>query len=223
MKLKTTFLVCATLLSTSMALAEDPRVLVVEKVVERDSSAFHRLNKKFTFQYQPWGLGPTSLTTQGFVAGYHLSSDQVLQVEVSSGYDKWSGLSSNNRAEGKTAGIFYKQFSGNSFYFKGGLDYSTYDRSYNYMWLNGTPTDGYSYKGSKVSASLSIGNQWQWDNFTIGCDWIGIAMPITSESHDERIWGDDTDYAESQLEDSKKTYLKNGFPLALHLFVGASF
>ena len=212
---------------TLSAYAQDARVeekvTIVEKFVEKDSSAYNRLNKKITFQYQAGGFGPTNLTTQGFIAGYHVSPDQVIQIELTSGVDKWTGIGSGNRSEGKTAGVYYKQFSGNSFYFKTGLDYTTYERYYNYGWTNNVPTDGYSYKGSKVSASISIGNQWQWENFTLGCDWVGLSAPLTSESHDEKYWGDDSNYSQAKLEESKDASLKNGFPLALHLYLGASF
>lgn len=199
----------------------EERVTIVERVVEKDSSAFHRLNKKLTFQYQSGGVGPISYSTQGFIAGYHVSPNQVLQVELTSGGDRWGDNTS--RSDGKTMGFYYKQFNGNSFYFKTGLEYSTLDRYYNYGWISNVASDGYSYKGSKVSASISIGNQWQWENFTLGCDWIGISVPLTHEVHDEKFWGTDSDYANHRLQESKDNYLKNGFPLAFHLYLGVSF
>ena len=30
----------------------------------------------------------------------------------------------------------------------------------------------------KGGATLKIGNQWQWENFTLGVDWIGAAVEL---------------------------------------------
>lgn len=34
------------------------------------------------------------------------------------------------------------------------------------------------FKYEEINAGIRIGNEWQWENFTMGCDWIGINKTI---------------------------------------------
>ncbi len=69
-------------------------------------------------------------------------------------------------------GLHYKEFVGNSFYWKGGLDYRQTEYIENHV------TDEAHIKGNSWALSIVIGNQWQWENFTLGCDWIGFSKPF---------------------------------------------
>ena len=41
---------------------------------------------------------------------------------------------------------------------------------------------GRSYEGrtsfADTGLGLKIGNQWQWDSFTMGCDWVGVSKSL---------------------------------------------
>jgi hypothetical protein len=72
--------------------------------------------------------------------------------------------------------LFGKRFYGNSFYTQIGISYlnSKFD-DYSGHSIS-KPNNGIvkrSYAG--VSGNIRIGNQWQWDNLTIGCDWVGVS------------------------------------------------
>lgn len=64
-------------------------------------------------------------------------------------------------------------FKGNSFNYKVGA-YHLLSNTKHYV-----RDSNYDYRGvksnfSELGISASVGNQWHWDNFTIGADWIGI-------------------------------------------------
>lgn len=58
----------------------------------------------------------------------------------------------------------YKKFINNSFYYAPEVFYLNYleDR------------DGEDLKLTGIGAGIRVGNQWQWKNFTLGCDWFGM-------------------------------------------------
>lgn len=213
------FMVLTLISAFPVGAKEDRKVTIVEKLVERDSSAFHRLDKSYTVQAHLFGFGPGPVSGHGLTAGIYLSPDQVVQFETYGGQSEWYNAT-GSRVESRTLGVYFKQFSGNSFYFKGGVDYTTVNQTYIYSWT--TTESGYSYRGSKFAATFVIGNQWQWERFTIGCDWLGWSVPITSNSNNEQTWGNNS-YQNEDLRRSKDSFLQNGFPLALHFYLGASF
>lgn len=92
--------------------------------------------------------------------GIFLDNNSLLGLEL--GYAK----DSNEKGEiEKTLGMFYKQFTGNSFYIRFGLFYEK---------LKSSKYVIYSETQNSVLADARIGNQWQWQTITLGIDWIGV-------------------------------------------------
>lgn len=60
-----------------------------------------------------------------------------------------------------------KQFTGNSFYYQPNISYRS--ASHN------TSVD---YNLKDLNLGVRIGNEWQWENFTLGVDWIGFNQHI---------------------------------------------
>lgn len=60
----------------------------------------------------------------------------------------------------------YKFFLGNSFYLAPEIFYLNYFRKYANRRL------------TSIGAGLKIGNQWQWEHFTLGVDWIGVGENV---------------------------------------------
>lgn len=219
-------------LASTFALAKDKaeseiKVNVIEKTVVRGSSEHNRLNIKNSVLVQLVGAGPSPGSATGMILAHYLDSDRIIQLEVLNTKSNWQYYGtwgSRTDISGLNLGIHFKQHTGNSFYFKGGADYSAFDYNYKYVSYSGTAYDeGYSFKGRKVSASVAIGNQWQWENFTLGCDWIGWSVPITYSTSDEKSYGNNTSNTATDLRSTKEIYLQNGYPLALHFYLGASF
>ena len=64
-------------------------------------------------------------------------------------------------------GADYTSFVGNSFYSRAGLHYRAVKRQNESLR---TAEENYR----DIHLRVSIGNQWQWSNFTLGVDWIGF-------------------------------------------------
>lgn len=72
---------------------------------------------------------------------------------------------------------------------------------------------------------MKVGNQWQWSNFTIGCDWLGVMVPVAVLKIDDRF-GNTTGISDSSrksLDDAWMTLGKTTSVMLTRLYVGASF
>jgi hypothetical protein len=81
-----------------------------------------------------------------------------------------------------------------------------------------------AFEGSSTAASFSLGNQWQWENFTLGCDWIGYTTPLGSKVESQSYASATSpDYERARLEEDKSYYLKESFYHGLRFYLGATF
>ena len=88
------------------------------------------------------------------------------------------------KLKGSAVSGLYKRFFGNSFYAGAGLDFSKVEGTY-YISRDVLGTDDNLETDlghyAKTSLDLRIGNQWQWNNFTLGTDWVGLLLPLNVE------------------------------------------
>ncbi|WP_374077267.1 hypothetical protein [Bdellovibrio bacteriovorus] len=206
------------------AMANTDETVVIESrktIVEKDSSEHMRMNKKITVQWQLFGSGANGTSQSAIIAGYHLDRNSIIQLEAGGGGNSFRTFfsSSEYSYNSYSVGAHFKKFLGNSFYVKTGVDYRSVDYVFNY---------GYSsvktgFEGNSLAASLVIGNQWQWDNFTLGCDWIGLSLPFAHTVTSETLSADADSYHRANLDEDEEHYLKNGYAQALRFYVGYSF
>lgn len=198
---------------------------------EIGSSSFHRADKSFQALATLFGSGPTAVGSSGLSLGFHLDPDSIVLVEMTSGR---STLSSNvwgldfsdavTTVSGQSLGVHFKKFAGNSFYVRTGLDYRKID--YNYKNSPFSATEEMSFDGHSIAANFQIGNQWQWENFTLGCDWVGVTVPITSEVSEPRLNASaqsNASYYYSEYKRESDYYLKSMNINLLRFYLGASF
>ena len=82
------------------------------------------------------------------------------------------------------------------------------------------------YRGETESSGVffGIGNEWQWDNFFIGCEWIGFGY---NASHSWEVNYEDEAYQaanSSQVEEDLETIAMKVFHVyALQFQIGFSF
>ncbi|MFM6928035.1 MAG: hypothetical protein ACKOX6_06190 [Bdellovibrio sp.] len=212
------------ILSTGIVVHAE-EIKLVEKdaatVLYRDSSEANRIGKKFSANWELFGSGPAGTSESGVSAAYHLNRNSLIQLEYGKGgfSSFWSDLTSIS-FNGSHIGLHFKHFAGNSFYFKTGIDYRQIQYRYNY---NSLTTDGaYDFEGNSIGASFVIGNQWQWDNFTLGCDWIGLTAPLTSEVTHEHV-SVEGPYTRQDMYYAEDNRLKSTYVQALRFYVGYSF
>lgn len=99
-----------------------------------------------------------------FNVAYFLSQNSVLNLR----YSYRNNYSADGGDKDLTALKFgVKQFTGNSFYYQPNISY----RSATHI-----TTADYNYKD--INLGVRIGNEWQWENFTLGVDWLGFNQHI---------------------------------------------
>lgn len=214
--------------------ATEEEVVVVKrsaKEIYADSSEANRIDKKFDIHYTLIGVDANSVSGQGLTFGYFVDRNKQILVEAKSGkgavtryrYESYNGISKewSTDAQIKQVGFHYKHFVGNSFYYRVGGDYRTVDYKYDLSGSFFNDVSSSSFKSTAIIGSFVIGNQWQWENFTLGCDWIGLAAPLTYS-----ISGDKTPTSASEKADfdsDKKLYVTDSSGILLRFYLGASF
>lgn len=191
------------------------------KLVYRDTSEANRIGKKVSINFEPIGIGPIGTFETGFSAAYHINRNNLLQLEYGfGGHTMYYGTDNTTNYKGRHLGLHYKHFAGNSFYFKTGFDFRQIQLSYED--LTGPDTEAYEFEGNTIGASFTIGNQWQWENFSIGCDWFGLSAPLTKEVTSENIKVASS-FAEKNMKSDQDSYLDRTNIQLLRLYVGYSF
>ena len=199
---------------------ENVTVVKRNSVIE-DSSAYNRMNKDVTISYQLVGFAVGGIPSNGLNVGYFLNRNAILQLEYTDGKLSFTDFDIKARTIGANA----KYFFGNSFYGKGGVAYRSVG-VYNLECIKCKSGTNRIDLGSadSVAAEISIGNQWQWDNFTLGCDWLGAMVPVTTTkvANNASAAGVDAD-TNRELDDIWNRIGKTTSIQLLRFYLGASF
>lgn len=166
-----------TLLTAISAMgAPAQNVTLVKKMsVLEDSSEHNRMGKNYLLTAQIAGSAVAPVPAAGINFGMYVSRNGIAQIEYSKGTLPYFFFNLN----ASTLGANYKHFFGNSFYTKIGVDHRSI--SISDINLFGYTANQYgSNEAQSLVGNFAIGNQWQWENFIMGCDWIGINPHLTT-------------------------------------------
>ncbi|MFN7454198.1 MAG: hypothetical protein ACK5RO_06010 [Pseudobdellovibrionaceae bacterium] len=221
---------------TSVSHSETENIVLTKRTKEiyENSSEANRMNKNGTILVNLVGVGPGGAGGTGLAGGLHLDRNKLLLAEIRGGkgaitrsYSSSNGFESTSGESESTInqiGLHYKQFVGNSFYFRMGGDYSQVDFKYDFDMAGSSSSDFKSkFEGEALHANFTIGNQWQWENFTLGCDWVGLASPVYSKVKSQSLTGNPLAQDRQDFEDDKKMLLTGGSAVLLRLYLGATF
>lgn len=228
------FLVSALIICRSYASAASEEVIVIKKksTVEliEDSSEANRYNKKGTVSLGLIGLGPNFAPAEGVQAGYFLDRNNLILLDIKSGkgtisrsYTESGWITMKPEIRSNQIGVHYKHFVGNSFYIKSGMDYNRVDYTYDFSESLYRKYLKSSFTGESLIASFVIGNQWQWESFTLGCDWVGLAAPAYSKIISEKSPNTTDSYDLDAFEEDKGHYVSKSSVVLLRFYLGASF
>ena len=193
------------------------------------SSAGNRIGKILTLEAQLLSISPAATSTSGLSAGFFLTPDNIISLGYASGSGSGSGFFTLGSESDtlSTVGVSLKHFFGNSFYGTGSLNYQhfTDTRTAFLSGIFGSNPANYSFTGDSVRAGVSIGNQWQWSNFTLGCDWVGVSVPLTTNFSAENVSeSDPSDTSQHQNRASaEKAYVSNVTVELVAFYLGVSF
>lgn len=207
--------------------AQTENVVIYKKTagVVEDSSEHNRLDKNHQVTAQLVGVNPSGIPGGGLFYGYFLDRSSMVVVEATGSEYTTSGIFGGSYdVEASTFGVHFKKFFGNSFYVRTGIDQRHIDLKHNYNSIvSSSYNTAYGFKSDSTAVGLVIGNQWQWNNFTLGCDWIGMSVPFIQSTSDEYLSANADSIDVRDLEEDKRRYSENGIAQGLRFYLGASF
>lgn len=187
---------------------------------QQGSSEQSRLDKSYQVNAQVFGVGPSLASVSGVQFGIFIDPNSLVLFEVTSGSSSASNFASTYKIKASSIGIHYKHFVSNSFYWRGGMDYRTATVDYEDTWF--TAGNLRSFDGTSFALNFQIGNQWQWENFTMGVDWVGYSLPVTSSVGSEKF-DRTSNYERTTIKNDEDSFLKNSHLNLLRLYLGMSF
>jgi hypothetical protein len=145
----------------------------------------NRESKKFQLAIGMLGheyIGTNAITLS---AGYFLDPQSILLVRYSNLNGR--GLDDDDSATLRAVTLGYRRFVANSFNLTPSVYYKRTTQKDNFTWFTTTSkTEVYE----DIGIGFRIGNEWQWENFTLGCDWFGInrTMKVLNEKNVDDNW-----------------------------------
>ena len=179
-----------------------------ERVV-LDESMLNREDKSYSINATLFGSSFGASTTS-LEIGKHLKTNTILSIQFSSlSNENLEDLDENDKeyhfnearerdGYGKYVSVGIKQFTSNSFYYKPEIYARSQELVHDKKVLIG---DKYYHdteeKGTieDVGISFKIGNQWQWENFTLGCDWIGLTRTLAMTKKTGKVYSNNKNSA----------------------------
>ncbi len=187
-----------------------------------DSSDANRQDKTISLTVELVGFAPFPVRGAGI--GYYLTPDNILELSYSSGETDFLFT----RVSNSMSSLHLKTFWGNSFYTNLGVasrmfgyrfDFTEVDADGNFTSRNSS----FGLQNKVLGADFTIGNRWQWDTFTIGCDWIGAFVPFATTGSTEVI---SKNYSPEDIQDANEAmdrFGKQGSIQFLRFYLGVSF
>lgn len=214
-------LIVLLLLITSIAFgSQKEEVAIVKKPavsLMEDTSEANRVGKSYLLTAQVLGSAVSPVPSAGVNAGIYIDRNSLIEAQFSHGTVSYLFFD----IEATTFGVNYKHFFSNSFYARmGGAYRKILLKNAWFLFSNRTISEVGSVES--LAADLAIGNQWQWQNFTLGCDWIGYMAPIATLSKKYDPYGA-TGQDLKDLDDSWDRLANVGSFQLLRFYLGASF
>ncbi len=164
-------------------------------------------------------IGFTLMPVSGIRAGYFITPDLTAEVAYATGGAKILDFEADKTVIEAKA----KWFIGNSFYVDGGLANESWKVQYSVLTSStGTGTETLNGSVSSTGLSLHVGNQWQWSGFTLGCDWVGYFLALSTTSSFGSSSSVDDDDKKDEEESIKNTMAGSGVHVA-RFYLGWSF
>ncbi|MGE3610450.1 MAG: hypothetical protein AB7I27_12745 [Bacteriovoracaceae bacterium] len=138
-------------------------VLFSNQMVNAATSEENRSGKKFEVTFQN-AIQDYRLPNQAITGMYFITPKDLVGLKLGNLHGKENQNS---------IAIQYKKYFANSFYAAPELFYLRSHEDVNGFWGDAFSLHDYASYTS-LGAGIRIGNQWTWERFTIGCDWIGV-------------------------------------------------
>ncbi|MES2746311.1 MAG: hypothetical protein V4655_12845 [Bdellovibrionota bacterium] len=168
-------------------------------------------------------VGFNPYTTTGIYGGYYINPNEVATLRLNQ-----SEVADHN-LNVKSLSVGWKSFWANSFFTHLGISARKFDWDWNVSRYDVSTGNYLSPEHLRseyftLIADLAIGNQWQLGNFTIGTEWVGFSVPLSTLGDDEvsgattQTFSYDLNAAREDIRVSKRAQL-----IALRFYLGFAF
>jgi hypothetical protein len=212
------FTVFAPLFANAQLITPTEQPVIIKKtpeVIEEDSSEHNRMEKTYEIGLMPWGVGPIPAGNSGISIATYLTRNSAIVFgynQLIAGRECWGSLSCSDK--GYSFEVHYRKFFGNSFYVAGGVEQRHVTIEGGDSW----GSEDYSFDGDSTALGVVVGNQWHWQSFFLGCDWVGITVPVSWNLSNVK-----TSTYTYDFDSAKKTYVTGTTGMLLRLHLGMAF
>ncbi|WP_141734504.1 hypothetical protein [Oligoflexus tunisiensis] len=153
--------------------------------------------------------------------GLFLPGDNRIDVSYSMSSIEFLGLTYKENLYS----LEFQSFLGNSFYYALGVTQRNLEITIRDFYIpeTGGVTTYLTSKGQSIGPHLVIGNEWQWDYFYLGAEWVGVISSSSWKYENEYPDGtwtqSETDYWDKNIEKA----IKQSSFMGLNLTLGFSF
>ena len=163
-------------------------------------------------------VGGGFIGSAGLNLDYFITEKDLLELYyVSGSFDLFA------KVEYSLAGLVYQRFVGNSFYLRTGLVQRSIDFSEGVIAQALGSTSELQSNATSMGLEFGIGNRWQWDNFTLGCTWIGWFAPLSTSTKRTQIPSSATQTEIDEFDSDLDKLGKAGHLQFLRLSMGVAF
>lgn len=190
---------------------KQPEPTPIKQDAENNSST-----KKWEIDGIVYGSGNDLFSySYGVNVGKYLNNDSLILLNL---------LGQTTYRGAYAFGLHYKKFLSKTFYIQAGVDqsqlvYSSDFYSYSFYSVVGRV----NYSANVTQATFAIGNQWYWDNFTLGCSWIGTIQNLSSTVFNESFTGSGTASDISSFKNYRDERLRAPMAQVLRFYIGYTF
>ena len=196
----------------------------IKSIAASSGSRTNRADQYVTVVASPLGWGPNYGLNSGVLVGIYFGSMTQLEFQYKAA-SMWynAGTYEYMTTTGSSYGASIKQFLGNSFYFRlgGGVKKASFIYETQDSYATSRVEQGRA-EGRATYASFSIGNQWSFKSFTIGCDWLGWSK-IMDWKLSEVIQPSATSSHISTIKRHEDYFFKDDTPIVTNFYLGYAF
>lgn len=124
------------------------------------------------------GSAIVPFATGGAVLGAYVGQDWLINAN----YTEGSADVDNVDLKWNYTEVRAKRFFGNSLFVNFGVGQRRYEFDMDATQIGGGEDVHLEAESMNSGLSLSVGNQWQWRNVSVGCEWLGAYIPFARHS-----------------------------------------
>lgn len=136
---------------------------------ETKTSEQNREGLKYQFVGSLSGVQHSFTPNPSVEASYFINKNTQISLRHNKYNESYESEQFSN--EGQVIQLGYKNFNSNSFYYRPSVFFRE-------MKIEDTEDTSYVFRD--LGVGYAIGNQWQWKNFTLGCDWVGANIRLST-------------------------------------------